>query len=394
MSFQGLTFGVVREVMQGERRVAATPATVKKMVSAGGHVLIEAGAGVGSHFSDAEYEAAGAKVFADVEALFAQADVILKVKEPQPRPSHQKHEVDMMRAGQCLVTFLHPAAPDNHGLIRNLAARGVVSFTLDSVPRTSRAQSMDALTSMSTVAGYKAVLMAADRLPKFMPMVGTAVGTLPPAKVLVLGAGVAGLQAIATARRLGAVVQAADVREEANNHAKSVGAKLIDLKIPAEVAVGEGGYARILPDEWLERERVILAEHVAQADLVITTALVPGREAPTLVTKAMVESMVSGSVIVDISIDQGGNCEVTEPGKVVERHGVSIYGTKNIPGMLPTSSTWMFANNIYNYVANLVRNGRVELDTTDDIVLSSLVTRDGRIVHAGALEAMERHKDD
>ncbi len=391
MSFQGLTFGVVREVMHGEGRVAATPSTVKKTVAAGGHVLVEAGAGVESHFLDDEYKAAGAEVLADVEALFARSDVILKVKEPQYRQELHKHEVDLMRQGQHLIAFLHPASPANHEMIRNLAARGVIAFTLDSVPRTSRAQPMDALTSMSTVAGYKAVLMAADRLPKFMPMVGTAVGTLPPAKVLVLGAGVAGLQAIATARRLGAVVHAADVREEANTHAKSVGSKLIDLQIPAEVAVGQGGYARTLSDEWLERERAILAEHVAQADIVITTALVPGREAPILLTEAMVKSMDSGSVIVDISIDQGGNCAITEPGKVVERHGVSIDGTKNIPGMLPTSSTWMFASNIYNYMVNLVLNGRITLDTEDDIVLSSLVTRDGRIVHAGALEAMEKH---
>jgi len=390
MSFQGLTVGIPKEVMQGERRVAATPETIRKMRQAGARVLVEAGAGGGSHFPDEEYTAAGAEIIANVEDLFAQADLILKVKEPQFRTAQNKHEIDMMRPGQYLVTFLHPANPDNHDMIKRLAARGVTAFTLDSIPRTSRAQPMDALTSMSTVAGYKAVLMAANRLPRFIPMVGTAVGTLEPAKVLVLGTGVAGLQALATAKRLGAVLYAADIREEACQHAKSLGAKLVDLKVPAEIAVGAGGYARTLPDEWLAREREILAPVVAQADIVITTALVPGKIAPVLITEAMVRSMRPGSALVDISIDQGGNCEITEHGQVCEKYGVSIDGTKNIPGMVPPASTWMFAHNIFNYAANLVKEGRVNLDMTDDIIASSLVTRDGRIVHAGALEAMTK----
>jgi H+-translocating NAD(P) transhydrogenase subunit alpha len=388
MSFQGLTIGVPKEVMQGERRVAATPATVKKMREAGGRVLIEAGAGIGSHFSDEEYKAAGAELVAKIDELIPRADLIIKVKEPQFRSALGKHEIDMMKSGQCIVTFLHPANPDNHDMIRKLAARGVTGLTLDSIPRTSRAQPMDALTSMSTVAGYKAVLMAANRLPKFMPMVGTAVGTLEPAKVLILGAGVAGLQAMATAKRLGAVLFAADIREEANQHAKSLGAKLIDLKVPAEIAVGEGGYAKTLPEEWVIKEREILAPHVAQVDIVIMSALIPGKIAPILITEEMVKSMKSGSAIVDISIDQGGNCAITEHGQVCEKHGVSIDGTKNIPGMVPTASTWMFSNNILNYIVNLVREGRITLDMSDDIIASSLVTRDGKIVHAGTLEAM------
>jgi len=392
MNFHDLTFGVPKEVMPGERRVAATPTTIRRMRAEGAHVLVEAGAGLGSFFPDAEYVAAGAEVIDDVEELFARAHLILKVKEPQPRPEKGRHEVEMMRPGQYIVAFLHPAAPDNHAMIQQMAERGVVAFTLDSVPRTSRAQPMDALTSMSTVAGYKAVLMAADRLPKFMPLVATAVGTHEPASVLVLGTGVAGLQALATAKRLGAVLFAADIREEACTHARSLGAKLIDLKVPSEIAVGQGGYARTLPDEWLERERQILAEPVARADIVITTALVPGKEAPVLLTDAMVREMRPGSAIVDIAVDQGGNCEITAHGKVVEKGGVSIDGTKNIPGMVPTSSTWMFANNIYNYVANLVRHGRMVIDGDDDIIASSLVTRDGRIVHAGTLEAMEHHR--
>ncbi len=391
MNFQGLTFGVPKEVMHGERRVAATPVTVKRMRAEGAHVLVEAGAGVGSYFADDDYKAAGAEVVADIEDLFARSDLILKVKEPQPRPDLGKHEIEMMRPGQFLVTFLHPASPDNHARIRELAERGVISYTLDSVPRITRAQPMDALTSMSTVAGYKAVLMAADRLAKFMPLVGTAVGPIEPASVLVLGGGVAGLQAMATAKRLGAALFAADIREEACQHARSLGAKLIDVHVPAEVAVGEGGYARTLPEEWLEKERQALADPVARADIVITTALVPGREAPILVTEEMVKRMRPGSVIVDIAIDQGGNCEATVPGEVAEKYGISIDGTKNIPGMVPISSTWLFANNMYNYVAHLVRQGRIDPDREDEILSPCLVTRNGRIVHAGALEAMAHH---
>jgi len=354
-------------------------------------VLVETGAGVNSHFADEEYRSAGAEIIDEVEELFASSDVVLKVKELQFRPAQGRNEVQMMRPGQYIIAFLHPASPDNHDMVKELASRGVIAFTLDSIPRTSRAQPMDALTSMSTIAGYKAVLMAADKLPKFMPMVGTPVGTHEPASVLVLGTGVAGLQAIATARRLGAVVSAADTREEACASAKSLGARLIDLNVPAEVAVGQGGYARILPEEWLEKERAILAEPVARADIIIATALVPGKLAPILLTDAMVKSMIPGAAIVDVAVDQGGNCEVTGHGEVIEKYGVSINGTKNIPGMLPTSSTWMFASNIYNYIAYLVKDGRIDLETKDEIITSSLVTRDGKIVHAGALEAMSLH---
>jgi NAD(P) transhydrogenase subunit alpha len=273
-------------------------------------------------------------------------------------------------------------------MIKDMAAKGVLAFTLDGIPRISRAQAMDALTSMSTVAGYKAVLMAANRLPKFMPMVGTAVGMIKPANVLVIGTGVAGLQAVATAKRLGAVVYAADIRPAASEQAKSVGAKAVELGVPAELAIGEGGYALKLPEEWLLKEREILAPIVADADIVVSAALIPGKLAPILITEEMVKSMRPGSAIVDISIDQGGNCELSESGVILEKYGVSIDGTKNIPGMVPTASTWMFAQNVFNYAANLVKDGKIDVDMSDEIIASSLVTRDGVLVHAGALEAM------
>ncbi len=388
MRFRGVTFGVPKEIMPGERRVAAIPETVKKMVAEGAKVLLQTGAGAGSNFADEEYKAAGAELAADAATVFARSDIILKVKEPILDKARNQHEIEMMRGGQCLITFLHPASPANHKMVKELAAKGVIALTLDSIPRISRAQFMDALTSMSTVAGYKAVLLAANRLPRFMPMVGTAVGMIRPANALVVGTGVAGLQAAATAKRLGAVVHAADIRPDACEQAKSIGAKVLDTGVPAELAVGEGGYAKRLPQEWLVKEREALKETVASSDIIILTALIPGKVAPILITDEMVRSMKRGSAIVDVAIDQGGNCAITEAGEVVEKHGVSIDGTQNIPGTLPTSATWLFANNMYNYVSNLVKEGKVELNLDDEIIASSLVTNDGKVVHAGALEAM------
>lgn len=388
MKFQGMTIGVPKEIMHGERRVSATPDTVKKMVADGATVLVEKGAGDGAFFADSAYVEAGGKIIEDVQEIFAKADVILKVKEPLFNDKVNKHEAEMVRDGQYLITFLHPAAPVNHEMMKKLAATGVISITLDGIPRISRAQGMDALTSMSTVAGYKGVLMAANRLAKFMPMVGTAVGVIKPANVLVIGTGVAGLQAVATAKRLGAVVTAVDIRPDAREQSMSLGAKPFDVGVPAEVAIGDGGYAQRLSDEWLNKEREALKPLVKDADIIILSALIPGKLAPILITKEMVASMAPGSSIVDISIDQGGNCELTEAGEVVVKHGVTIDGTKNIPGMMPTSSTWMFANNVYQLLAFLAQDGKIVLDRTDPIIESTLSTIDKQIVHRGAREAM------
>jgi NAD(P) transhydrogenase subunit alpha len=388
MKFKGLTIGIPKEIMKGERRVAAIPDTVRKMVAEGAAVIVEEGAGSGSYFSDEDYEAAGATLFGDVETLFRESDIILKVKEPLFNEDKGKHEVEMMKEGQCIISFLHPAAPPNHQMIKDLAESGVISLTLDGIPRISRAQSMDALTSMSTVAGYKGIVMAANTLPKFLPMIGTAVGMIKPGQALVIGTGIAGLQAVATAKRLGAVVYAADIRPDAREQGKSLGAKIVDLGIPPEIAIGEGGYAKKLPDEWLLKEREILLSVAPQMDVLFLSALIPGKRAPILITEEIVKCMQPGSTIVDVAIDQGGNCEITEPGRIVEKHGVNIIGILNIPGTIPTSSTWMFANNIYHYLANLVEDGNVRLDTADEIIASSLVTRDGKLVHQGALEAM------
>lgn len=383
-----MVISIPKEIMAGESRVAATPEVVMQYVADGATVYIESGAGHPSFHEDDAYAAAGAQVLTDVEELYQKADLILKVKEPLFNEALQKHEVDMMHEGQVLITFIHPASPSNHEMVRMLAQKGVTALTLDGVPRISRAQNMDALTSMSTCAGYKGIVMAADDLGSFMPQMFTAVGQIRPAKVLVLGVGVAGLQALATARRLGAITYAADIRPAAAEQATSLGAKLVDTGVPEELAVGEGGYAKRLPKEVLERERELLLPTIKEVDVVFCSALVPGKVAPVLITESMVKEMKLGSVIVDISIDQGGNCEITPPGKRERKHGVMINGIKNLPGLLPTSSTWMFAKNVYNLVKYLTKDGKIVLDLEDEICKSILVTRDHQIVHAGTLEAM------
>lgn len=384
-----MTIGIPKEIMPGEARVAATPETIKKFIADGATVLVESGAGESSLYYDEQYIEAGAELVNDTQELFDKSDLILKVKEPLFNEKLQKHEVDMMHKGQHLITFIHPASPVNHEMVKHLAQKGVTSFTLDSIPRISRAQNMDALTSMSTCAGYKGIIMAADDLTIFMPQLFTAVGMLKPANVLVIGAGVAGLQALATARRLGAITHAMDIRPAGNEQAGSLGAKTINLGIPEELAVGKGGYAQTLPEEWLQKEREKIAEVIKDMDIVFCSALIPGKIAPILITEDMIKTMKNGSVIVDISIDQGGNCEMTAPGKKIRAHNVTIQGIKNIPGLIPTSSTWMFSNNVYNLVKYLTKDGEINIDLNDEITSSILVTHNEEIVHTGAREAMK-----
>ncbi len=383
-----MIIGIPKEIMHGEGRVSAIPETVAKLKADGFEVLVENSAGEGALFADSDYAAAGATMIADCEELYAKADVILKVKEPQFNEAKGKHEVDMMHEGQYLITFIHPASPVNHEMVKNMAAKGVISLTLDGVPRISRAQNMDALSSMSTCAGYKGILMAANDLTKFIPPIFCAVGQVRPCNVLVIGTGVAGLRALATAKGMGAITYAADIRPAATEQAQSLGAKIVDTTVPAEVAVGEGGYAKALSEEWLVKERAALADTIKDMDIIFCSALVPSKLAPVILTEELVKTMKPGSVIVDISIDQGGNCAITEPGETAVKHQVVIEGIKNIPGMLPTSSTWMFSHNIYNLVKYISKDGVVALDLNDEIVSGALTTMDGKIVHKGALEAM------
>ena len=302
-----MIIGVPKEIMSGEDRVAATPETVADMVGKGLTVLVEKGAGEGSFFHDPEYVSAGAEMVDDPEEVYQRADLILKVKEPLFNEAKGRSEVSMMHKGQYLITFIHPAAPPNHEMVKEMAAQGVISLTLDGVPRISRAQNLDALTSMSTCAGYKGILLAANYQPSFMPLIHSAIGRIDPLKVLVVGVGVGGLQALATAKRLGAVVHAADIRPMASEQATSLGAKPVELGVDPEKAIGEGGYAQALPEDELVKERAALAKVVPDMDIIFASALVPGHLAPRLITEDMVKSMKPGSVIVDISIDQGGN---------------------------------------------------------------------------------------
>lgn len=385
-----MIIGIPKEIMQGEKRVSAIPETVRKMAESGAKVLFEKGAGFGSHYYDDAYQEAGAHLVSDVEDLYVEAEVILKVKEPLFNQEKDRHELDMMHEGQYLISFIHPASPANHQMVKHMAEKGVIGLTLDGIPRISRAQTMDALSSMSACAGYKGMIMGINDLSKFVPFVTSAVGRLKPATVFVIGTGVAGLRALATAKGLGATVYSADIRDEANNNARSLGAHIVETGVPEEDAVSpDGKHANQLNNKWLEIEREHIKEMVTKSDIVFCSALVQGKVAPVLITEEMVQQMQPGSCIVDISIDQGGNCAITTPGAVDVKHGVIIQGIKNIPGMLSTSSTIMFSKNIYHLLTYLTKDNAIHLDLTDEITASILVTKDHAVVHEGTLEAMD-----
>lgn len=388
MKFKGLTISIPREIMSGESRVAVTPETAGKLTESGAVVLIETGAGEGAFFSDEDYRESGAEIVPDARTLCERADIVLKVKEPQYNEKLQRHEAELYPENSVLITFLHPANRANHDMVKILARRNITAFTLDGIPRISRAQMMDALTSMSTVAGYKAVIFAAFHLRRFIPMMPVSFGVIPPARFLVVGAGVAGLQAIATAKRLGATVKVLDIRPEAIEQARSLGTEVIPFDVPPETAVGEGGYAKRLTGEWYAREKELLFSHVRESDAVILTALIPGEEAPVLIDENMVRNMKKGSVIIDIAIDQGGNCELSRFGEEYEYEGVFISALKNIPATLNIDSTRMFASNILNFLNYIVEDGKIRDNADDEIAGGTLVTKEGKIVHRGTLSAM------
>jgi H+-translocating NAD(P) transhydrogenase subunit alpha len=377
-AFQQMKIGVLAETQPEERRVALVPDVAAKLIKLGFQVVVEAGAGVRAEFTDNAYRVVGVAIEADRRVVLGTADVVLSVQPPR------LEDVAQLRAGALTISFLQPAT--QAAVIEALAARGVTSFSLDLLPRTSRAQSMDALSSQSSLAGYKAVLMAANRLGKFFPMLMTAAGTIPPARVLVLGAGVAGLQAIATARRLGAVVEAYDVRPTVQEEVKSLGARFLELAL--ETQEGEGGYAREQSEDFLNRQREGLAEHVAANDVVITTASIPGRRAPLLVTAPMVRGMRRGSVIVDLAAESGGNCAATLPGRVVEVDGVWVDGTTNIPSTMALHASQLYARNITNLLQLLVNSGELKLDFADEIIRDCCVTHARQITSERARQVM------
>lgn len=372
-----MRIAIAKEIEVGEHRVALIPDTVGRLVKQGLEVWVEAGAGERAFFFDEAYAAAGATIIADTYQLWNQADILLKVKPPRHR-NDGSHEVEWLRAGATLISFLNPLGEPS--LMGRLADRQITAFAMEMIPRISRAQSMDALSSQASVAGYKAALLAAATSPKFFPMLTTAAGTIPPAKVFVIGAGVAGLQAIATARRLGAVVEAFDIRPAVKEEVQSLGAKFVEVALDEET-VASGGYAKEVSELAKQKTQAAIAEHVKLADVVITTAQVPGKIAPRLVTADMIAQMKPGAVIVDLAAEQGGNCEGTEPGRNVVRQGVTLLGPINLPASMPIHASQMYSKNLLTLVQYLVKEGQLQLDFADEVTDSTCVTHAGEVRH-------------
>ena len=373
MEKSSLVIGIIKEVISTETRVAATPKTVKSMTKNGFKVIVEAGAGSGSYTSDKEYEQAGAKI----GEVYNSADIVLGINTPQIHPKTSKHQIDMLKDGACWISMLVPDLELE--TIKKCVKKKITLFSLNLIPRISRAQSMDVLSSQSNIAGYKAVIMGANELGKLFPLMMTAAGTIHPAKVVILGAGVAGLQAIATAQRLGSKVEVSDVRPEVKEQVESLGAQFIDVGFDKN-ASDKQGYAKQASKEYLKKQTEEVKKRIANADVVITTALVAGKKAPVLITEDMVKSMSHGSVIVDLAAVQGGNCALTEPNKIVVKNGVKIIGYTNIPGTVPIHSTQMFSSNILAFLLNITKEGKLNINNEDYITSSTLITKDGKIV--------------
>jgi len=375
-----LKIGAPREVHAGENRVAVTPDTAQQLRKLGFLVTIEAGAGAKSHFSDDAYRAAGAEVVEGAKVLWARSDIVLKVHAPETHPEEQVEETELLREGGTLISFIWPA--QNPELLEKLAARKATVLAMDSVPRISRAQKMDALSSMANVAGYRAVVEASNRFGRFFTGQVTAAGKVPPAKVLVIGAGVAGLAAIAAAGSMGAVVRAFDTRPEVKEQVESMGAEFLMLGFE-ENGSGEGGYAKVMSEEFIRAEMALFASQAAKVDIIITTALIPGKPAPELITEAMVESMKDGSVIVDLASQQGGNCALCEPGATVVRHGVIIIGELDLPSRLPTQSSQLYGTNLRHLLTDLTpgKDGRIDVNMEDEVIRGTTIIKDGEITH-------------
>jgi proton-translocating NAD(P)+ transhydrogenase subunit alpha len=363
--------GVPKEIAPGERRVALVPDLVAKLIQAKLEVVVETDAGCAAGFLNAAYQEKGARVEPDA---LANADVILKVQPPTPE------ETAKIKTGATFIGFLQPYT--NSAGIQALAARNVTAFAMELMPRITRAQSMDALSAMSTVAGYKAVLIAANHLPKFFPLLMTAAGTLTPARVFIVGAGVAGLQAIGTAKRLGAVVEAYDTRPAVKEQVESLGGKFVEMGLETKTAEAKTGYAQAQSEEFYQKQREMMGKAVAAADVVITTALVPGKRAPVLITEDMVRAMRPGSIVVDLAAEQGGNCALTEPGQEVVKHDVRVVGITNLPSTIPFHASQMYARTVTNFLMHLYKDGQMKLDLEDELTRGPLVTRDGKVVHA------------
>lgn len=380
-----MRIAVAKEIEASERRVALIPDVVSKLVKQGFEVSIESGAGEKALYSDSDYEAAGATIISDTAKLWGEADILLKVSPPKQREDGSA-EIDSLKEGSVFIGFLNPLA--NPSLAEQLAQRKITAFSMEMIPRTTRAQSMDALSSQASIAGYKSVLIAAEALPKYFPMLTTAAGTIAPAKVFVMGAGVAGLQAIATARRLGAMVEAFDIRPAVKEEVQSLGAKFVEVKLDEETATA-GGYAKEISEESKKKTQEAVNERVKNADVVITTAQVPGRKAPRLVTEEMIAQMKPGAVIVDLAADQGGNAAYTEPGGNVVKNGVTIIGPVNLPSSVPVHASQLYSKNLVSLMKLLVQDNNLNLDFEDDIVNAACVTHNGEIRNQRVKDALQ-----
>ncbi len=378
---------IPKEILPEENRVAAIPATVKELIKKGMEVIVEAGAGEKAFFSDDNYKETGATIEKDTKKLYGKADLVLKVNHPVLNEALKTHEAELLKEGSAFVSFFQTTREQD--AVKKFVNKKITGFSMHLIPRTTLAQKMDALSSQSNIAGYKAVLIGAAHLGKYMPLLMTAAGTIPPAKVLILGAGVAGLQAIATAKRLGAQVEVFDVRPDVKEQVESLGAKFIEVESDSDDGVGEGGYAKETSEDYKKRQQELIKEHIGKSDIVITTALIPGRSAPLLISKDMVEGMQPGSVIIDLAAENGGNCELTEAGKIVVHNRVMVDGMLNLPGTMPIHASQLYAKNITSFVLYMCPEGKSNLDMEDEIISGAMFTHNGVIVNEMTKESLK-----
>ncbi len=373
-----MIIAVPKEIFPGENRVAIVPDVASKLIKKGFEVQMEKHAGLNAGFTDDQYESVGVKIFNNKEDLYKSADIIFKVQRPILNPETNKDEIDLMKPGSFLITFLY--ALHYPEMAKKCAEKGINVISMDSIPRTTLAQKMDALSSQANLAGYKAVLICANHLRKIFPLMMTAAGTINPAKVVIMGAGVAGLQALGTAKRLGAVVEVSDIRPAVKEEVQSLGGKFIEVQTDENMQ-DAGGYAKEASEEFLKKQKELIFKHVTEADIVITTALVPGKKAPVLVTEEMIKNMREGSVVLDMAVEFGGNCEISEKGKIVKKYGVTIIGEPNLPSLVATHASEMYSKNILNLLLHISKDGKLELNMEDEIVKGALITYNNQVVN-------------
>ena len=378
-----MTIGIPKEILEGENRIAIVPDVASKLIKAGFEVNIQKDAGLKAGFINDKYESSGVKIVDSVEDIYNGSDIILKVQRPQNHPELNKNEIDLIRKGTLLITFLYPL--HYYDLAKQCAEKGIDVISMDMIPRTTLAQKMDALSSQANISGYKSVLITANLLGKIFPLMMTAAGTISPAKVVIMGAGVAGLQALGTAKRLGAVVEVSDIRPAVKEEVHSLGGKFIEVETDASME-DERGYAKEASEEFLKKQKELIFKHVTEADIIITTALVPGKKAPVLVTEEMVKNMREGSVILDMAVEFGGNCEVSEKGKTVKKYGVTIVGEPNLPSLVPYHASEMYSKNILNLLTHISKEGKVTLNLDDEIVKGALITYNGEVINSRVKE--------